>query len=136
MYRPFYSDENSALYFSAGPVSSEGAFSGACNVFVCGALQDPVKMSALLGSEPPFAPAVATGYRRTVERVDAEDIPFMVPDPGDPRSVLTGVVWLDLSKESLERIKLLELDGGFRRRVAIGARIGELEVAAYTYLKK
>ena len=136
MYRPFYSAEDSALYFSADPISSEGVFSGECNVFVCGALQDPVEMSALLGSEPPFAPAVARGYRRTVERVDAEDIPFMVPDPDDPRSVLTGVVWLDLAKESLERIESLELDRGFRRRISIGARIGEIEVAAYTYLKK
>jgi hypothetical protein len=136
MYRPFYSAENSALYFSADPVPSEGAFSGECNVFVCGALQDPVEMSALLNSEPRFAPGVATGYRRTVERVDGEDISFMVPDPGDPRSVLTGVVWLDLAKESLERIESLELEGGLRRRITIGARIGELEVAAYTYLKK
>lgn len=136
MYRPFYSAENSALYFSADPISSKGVFSGECNVFVCGALQDPVKMSALLDSEPPFAPAVATGYRRTVERVDGEDIPFMVPDPGGPRSVLTGVVWLDLNREDLERIESLELDRGFRRRITIGARIGELEVAAYTYLKK
>jgi len=136
MYRPFYSAENSALYFSAEPISFGGAFSGDCNVFVCGALQDPVKISALLDSEPPFAPAVATGYRRTVERLDGEDIPFMVPDAGDPRRVLTGVVWLDLAKESLERIESLELDRGLRKRITIGVRLGELEVAAYTYLKK
>jgi hypothetical protein len=136
MYRPFYSAECSALYFSTEPVSSEAVFSGACNVFVCGALQDPARMSALLGLEPPFAPAAATGYRRAVERIDGEDIPFMAPDREDPRNVLTGVVWLDLTTESLEKIESLELDGGFRRRVTIDVRIGELELAARTYLEK
>ena len=136
MYRPFYSPECSALYFSTGSISSEAVFSGACNVFVCGALQDPVKMSALLGLEPPFAPAVATGYRRTVERIDGKDIPFMTPDREDPRSVLTGVVWLDLTTASLERIESSEFDGGFRKRITIEARIGELELTAYTYVKK
>ena len=136
MYRPFYSPESSALYFSTDSVSSQAVLAGDCNVFVCGALQDPGKMSALLGLEPPFAPAVATGYRRTVERIDGEDIPFMVPDPDDPRGVLTGVVWLDLARENFERIESLELDGGFRKRITVEARIGELKVTAYTYVKK
>jgi hypothetical protein len=136
MYRPFYSAEHSALYFSTEPVLPERVFSGARNVFVCGALQDPVRMEALLGLEPPFAPAVATGYRRTVERVGVEEIPLMVPDPGDPQSVLTGVVWLGLAEGSLERIESLELDGGLRKRITVEVRIGELTLIAYTYVKR
>ena len=136
MYRPIYSTECSALYFSTDSIDSGSVFLGAHNVFVCGALQDPVKMSALLGLAPPFAPAAATGYRRTVERIDGEDIPFMVPDEDAPRSLLTGVVWLDLTPASLEKIESLELAGGFRKRIAIGARIGELMVTAHTYVKK
>ena len=136
MYRPFYSAECSALYFSTEPISSEAVFSGACNVFVCGALQDPARMSALLGLEPPFAPAAATGYKRAVERIDGKDIPFMVSDHEDPGNVLTGVVWLDLTTESLEKIESLELDGEFRKRVTIDVRIGELELTARTYLEK
>jgi len=136
MYRPFYLPEYSALYFATGSISGESVFSGACNVFVCGALQDPLEMSDLLGQEPPFAPAAATGYRRTIERIDGEDIPFMVFDRDDPRSVLTGVVWLDLARENLDRIESLELDRGFRKRITIEVRIGELKIAAYTYVKK
>ncbi len=136
MYKPSYSVEYSALYFSTDPISSESAFSGRRNVFVCGALQNPVTISILLGLEPPFAPAVATGYRRTVECIDGEDIPFMVPDETDPRSVLTGVVWLDLSRASLEEIESLELGRGIRKRITIEARIGELKLTAYTYVKK
>jgi hypothetical protein len=136
MYRPVFSAEHSALYFASDPVSFERAVSGGCNVFVCGALQDPAKMSALLGLEPPFAPAAAAGYKRAVERIGGEEIPFMVPDQEDPRSVLTGVVWLGLASESLERIESLELDGGFRKRIIIEARIGGLEVTAYTYVKR
>jgi len=136
MYRPVYSEAYSALYFSSAPASSDGVFSGESNVFVCGALQSPARMSALLGLEPAFAPAVASGYKRSLERVAGRRIPFMVPDECDPRSVLTGVVWLDLEKASLEKIESLELDGGYRRRVAIEARIGELVLPAYTYVKK
>ena len=114
MYRPRYAAEHSALFFCSEPISSEAAFSGARNVFVCGALQDPARMSALLGLEPPFAPAVAVGYRRTVESIDGEEIPFMVPDLDDPRSALTGVVWLDLTEDALERIESLELERALR----------------------
>jgi hypothetical protein len=136
MYRPFYSPESSALYFSAHSVPPEAVFSGECNVFVCGALQNPVEMSGLLQSQPSFAPAVAVGYRRAVERVDKDDIPLMVPDEDDPRSVLTGVVWLDLTEESLEKIESLELSGGLRKRIAIQVRMGEVKVDAYTYVKR
>lgn len=136
MYRPFYWARHSALYFSTDRVPPERVFSGARNAFVCGALQDPARMSALLGSEPTFAPAVATGYRRTVERVGGEEVPFMAPDPGDPRSVLTGVVWLDLAEESLARIESLELDRGLRKRATVEVRIGELTLTAYTYVKR
>jgi hypothetical protein len=136
MYTPIYSVEYSALYFCSDSISSQSPFSGGRNVFVCGALQNPDNVSALLGLEPPFAPAAARGYRRTVERIDGEDVPFMVPDQDDPRSLLTGVVWLDLTSASLEKIEILELERGFRKRIAIQARTGELRLTAYTYVKK
>jgi hypothetical protein len=136
VYQPVYSDRYSALYFSSDPAASDRVFAGGCNVFVCGELQDPLEMSALLGSEPAFAPAVACGYRRSVERIDGREIPFMVPDEQDPRGVLTGVVWLDLTKESLDRIEVLELGGGYRKRIAIEVRVGELDLTAYTYVRK
>jgi hypothetical protein len=136
MYEPVYSPEHSALFFCSDSVSSEDVFSGECNVFVCGALQDPVKMSDLLDARPPFAPAAATGYKRTVERIGGEDVPFMVADEEDPRSVLTGIVWLDLTRASLQKIESLELGGGLRKRIAVETRIGEREVTAYTYVRK
>jgi hypothetical protein len=136
VYYPVYSVRDSVLYFCSDPASSESLFSGGHRVFVCGALQDPARMSALLGLEPPFAPAVAVGYKRTVERIGGEDVPLMVPDAGDPRRLLTGVVWLDLAGSSLERIESLELDGGIRRRTTIEVGIGELVLTAYTYIKR
>lgn len=135
MYTPTYSVHHSALYFSSDPARGESVFSGARNVFVCGALQDPVKMSALLGLEPPFAPVATMGYRRTVERIGGKDVPFMVPDRDDPRSILTGVAWLDLTSASLEKIEALELEGGFRKRISIEVRAGELRLTAYTYVR-
>jgi hypothetical protein len=135
LYRPFYSPEISSLYFSTERLPANRVSSGVRNVFVCGALQDPVKMSALLGAEPPFAPAVASGYKRTVGAIAGEGIPFMVPDREDSHSLLTGVVWLDLTEENLERIESLELDRGLRKRITIEARIGELRVTAFTYVR-
>jgi hypothetical protein len=136
MYRPVYSDQYSALYFSSEPTASDSVFSGGYNVFVCGALQNPARMSALLGVEAPFAPAAASGYKRSVERIDGREIPFMLPDEHDPASVLTGVVWLDLARANLERIESLELDGGYRSRIAIEVCVGELDLTAYTYVRK
>lgn len=136
MYTPIYSTEYSALYFSSDPMGSESVFSRGRNVFVCGALQDPARVSALLGLEPPFAPAATTGYRRMVECIDGEDLPFMVPDEDDPRSILTGVAWLDLTSASLEKIEALELEGGFRKRIAVEVRTGELCLTAYTFVRK
>jgi hypothetical protein len=136
MYTPAYAAEYSALYFHTDSIPLEGVFSGAHQVFVCGALQDPSRMSALLGLEPPFAPAAVTGYRRAVECIDGREIPFMIPDRDDPRSVLTGVVWLSLARASLEMIESLELAGGFRKRISIEARIGELDLTAYSYVKR
>jgi hypothetical protein len=136
VYRPFYSPESSCLYFATEELSVDRVFAGSRNVFVCGALQDPAKVSALLGAEPPFAPAAATGYERVVEPIGGEQIPFMAPDPGDPRRVLTGVVWLDLSEGDLEKIESLELGGGFRKRISIEVRIGERTLAAFTYVKR
>lgn len=136
MHRPFYAPEFSSLYFAAERLPAERVLSGIRNVFVCGALQDPVKMSALLGSEPAFAPAVATGYRRTVESIAGGEIPFMVPDREAPHGVLTGVVWLDLAERDLERIESLELDRGLRKRIRIEVRVGEREVGAFSYVKR
>ena len=136
MYEPVYSPEHSALFFRSDSVSDGSVFPGERNVFVCGALQDPLKMSDLLGVKPSFAPAAATGYKRTVERIDGEDVPFMVADEDDPRSVLTGIVWLDLTGASLQKIESLELDRGLRKRIAVETRIGELKVTAYTYVRK
>jgi hypothetical protein len=93
-------------------------------------------MSGLLGQEPSFASAAVTGYRRSVERIDGEDIPFMVPDENDPRNVLTGVVWLDLTQGSLERIESLELERGLRKRITVDARIGELRLDLLTYIRR
>ncbi len=135
MYTPVYSVQHSTLYFSSDLARGESVFSGGRNVFVCGALQDPAKMSALLGLEPPFAPAATMGYRRTVERIDGKDVPFMVSDRDDPRGILTGIAWLDLTSVSLEQIEALELEGGFRKRITIEARAGELRLTAYTYVK-
>ena len=136
MYAPIYSVQHSALYFSSDPARGESVFSGERNVFVCGALQDPAKMSGLLGLEPSFAPAATVGYRRTVERIVGKDVPFMVPDRDDPRGILTGIAWLDLTSASLEKIEALELEGGFRKRITVEVRAGELRLTAYTYVNR
>ena len=136
MYEPHYDAGSCAIYFVDGAPGDPDVLGGRTNVFVCGALQDPGKMASLLGRNAPFAPAVARGYRRTRASIAGREVPFMATDPDDPERVLTGVVWLDLSVEDLERIEGLELEGGLRVRVAIDVTVGERTIEAITYLRR
>ncbi|MDP8257734.1 MAG: gamma-glutamylcyclotransferase family protein [Candidatus Alcyoniella australis] len=107
---------------------------GERHVFVCGALQNPEKLGALLGRSPAFAPAVVKGYQRGSETIGGVDVAFMLPST-DPVAVLTGVVWLDLSEQDIELIEGLELAGDLRKRIVIEAVCGELRLKAFTYVK-
>ncbi|MBI9086370.1 MAG: gamma-glutamylcyclotransferase [Desulfobacterales bacterium] len=136
MYRPIYVPEASALVFAADSFRKGlGWFSATINVFVCGALQDPEKMRSLLGLAPAFAPAAVTGYRRSEETIDGKTIPLMIPASDTPAQILTGVVWLHLSEADLGRIEEIELAGGHRRAAGLKVCIGQLQVAATTYIK-
>ena len=133
MYQPHYDAKNCAMFFVEGPLPGEDVFAGAINVFVCGALQNPAKMTPLIGRSPAFAPAVAIGFERTVMTIGGKRVPFMVRS-ADPATVLTGVVWLDLSESDLAAIESLELDGGLRERIAIDVKAGERVLKAFTYI--
>ena len=102
---------------------------------MCGALQNPKKMTALLGRSAPFAPAAAAGYERTVEVICDQPIPLMAPS-ADPSRVLTGVVWFGLTDADLAAIETLELDGGHRQRVNIRVEVGTRSIEAFTYVRK
>ncbi|MFC1707987.1 gamma-glutamylcyclotransferase family protein [Planctomycetota bacterium] len=136
MYQPHYDADRWTLFFVDGPLVDKDCFAGERNVFVCGGLQHPDKMAWVSGRNAPFAPAVAIGYRRTWKQVDGKAISFMVPDLDDPRRVLTGVVWLDLSPADIERIEAFELGGGLRQRVEIDVLVGDAVVRAITYVEK
>jgi hypothetical protein len=135
MYEPRYAADFSALYFADGP-ATEDIFTAGTRVFVCGALQNPSKMQDLTGQTPAFAPACVAGYKRTTEILDGNKVPFMVPDENDPARILTGIVWLNLDQTTLDRIESLELGGGFRQRIEITAHVGEMNLTAYTYIRK
>ena len=135
MHEPRYAANFSALYFTDGP-ATEDIFNRGMRVFVCGALQNPIKMHDVTGQSPAFAPACVVGYKRTTEIIEGSEVPFMVPDENDPGRILTGVVWLDLDQATLDRIESLELEGGHRRRIEITVHVGELNLTAYTYIRK
>ena len=50
--------------------------------------------------------------------------------------MLTGVVWLDLGQDELEKIEQFELGSGHRKRVEVRVLLGELRLNAYTYIRK
>lgn len=135
MYRPHYDAAAQALYFLPDGMEERGCLQGRRNVFVCGALQYPEKMNALLGREAPFAPAVVVGYKRGAALVGGTEHPFMVPSGGEPRRVLTGILWLNLSEAELARIETLELKGDMRRPITVEALLGERAVKAVTYIR-
>ena len=136
MYRPHYDAKINALYFLDEAVPETIPPQGGLNIFVCGGLQNPDKMVPLLGRSAPFAPAALKGYKRTSETVQGREIPFMVPDENDPGRVLTGVVWLDLTREERENIETFELAGGLRKREKVRITVGEATIDAMTYLKR
>ena len=136
LYEPHYDAESWALYFVDGPLEGKDYFGGEINVFVCGSLQHPGKMVPLIGRNAPFAPAFARGYSRRWEKVGGRDVPFMLPAPDNPRRALTGIVWLVLSEEEVERIENVELHEDLRKRIAITVKVGERDVEAVTYIKR
>jgi len=131
-HRPHYDPEAQALFFHAEPLP-EDPLGGGRHVFLCGALQDPVRMTALIGRAAPFVPGAVRGYARAVERVDANEVPFMVP--AEPDGVLTGIVFVGLTDEELHAIERLELVAGLRKRVEVAVAVGERVVAATTWIR-
>ncbi len=136
MYKPYYDKDASTLVFIDGNDIRENYFYGRINVFVCGSLQNPEKMSSILGESVPFATAAVSGYKRSTEIIDGKEIPFMIPSTDEPWVILTGIVWLDLSDELLNRIESIELDGNYRHAVSIDVQAGERKLRAVTYIKK
>jgi Gamma-glutamyl cyclotransferase, AIG2-like len=131
-----YDESASTLVFSGKISPDKNPFSGKINVFVCGALQNPEKMNSVLGQTPIFAGGAVTGYHRGTELINGNKIPFMKPAVNHPSRILTGIIWLDLSKESLKKIEEIELEGDYRKPLHIPVQTGELVIDAITYVKK
>ena len=131
----FYDPESWSLYVADAPRSHAGLFGGVLNVFVCGAMQEPARMAACLGRDCPSAPAVARGFLRRFEGQGALRRSFMLPDPSDAARVLTGTVYLDLSPDELARLEAVERQGGLRRRIDLDVQVGEVRLAAISFVK-
>jgi hypothetical protein len=134
VYRPLYDVPSRALLFIAGPATKRDYLDGKINVFVCGALQSPDKMTPLLGRNAPFVPAVARGYWQTTIEVNGKRVPMMTET--DREHLLTGVVWLDVTEEEVGKIEVFELAGNLRKRIAIDIQVGDKVVKAITYMKR
>ncbi len=136
MYKPNYDSKASTLIFEDIHSKEKNHFSGKINVFVCGGLQNPERMESLLGIKASFAIGAVNGYYRNSEFVAGQEIPFMKPSPDKPNLILTGVVWLNLTKKSLHLIDGIELKGNHRKATQLQIQIGEVKVIATTYVKK
>ena len=104
-------------------------------VFVCGGLQNPVKMASVLGRARPFVPCAVTGFVRSVQNVDGAAVPFMQPDNSDPAPVMTGVAWLELSEEDARAIERFELAGGLRTAIDLVVTAGKETLRAVSYIR-
>lgn len=136
MYEPHYDPESYAVLFLPGPPEKVDYLDSGRNIFVCGSLQQPKKMAALVGREAAFAPAVALGYRRLWRKVEGRDVSFMEVDPQNPNRPLTGMVYVGLTDEEVAGVETYELEGGVRRRVTIEVFVGDRRVEALTYLNR
>jgi hypothetical protein len=130
-----YDDQAWALVF--GPVGA-GPFEDwrrPHHVFVIAALQDPARWTDLIGRQPPFAPALAYGFRRALLEVGGEKLPFML-EADDPQRALAGTVFLGLDADELARVDAFELNGDHRRRIELEVAVGKRRVDAVSYVKR
>lgn len=134
MYTPRYDEKANVLFFAESTDGSSEIPLDGQGVFVCGSLQNPRKMTKLLGREATFAPAIVFGFRHEILEIDGCSIPFMLPSPETPECVLTGIAWLALSGEELDRIAEIELAGNFRREILLTSHLGnkELQITSFT----
>jgi hypothetical protein len=130
-----YDAEAWALVF--GPEGSQPfeAWGQPHHVFVVAALQDPARFAGLIGRQPPFAPALAYGFRRALLEVSGAQLPFML-EADDPQRALAGTVFLGLGDEELERVDAIELAGDHRRRIELEVTVGQRRVDAVSYVKR
>ena len=130
-----YDAEAWALVF--GPIGSEPftAWQQPHHVFVIAALQDPDRWTELIGRYPPFAPALAYGFRRALLEVSGKHLPFML-EADDPQRTLAGTVFLGLDDDELERVNAFELAGDHRRRIELEVAVGKRRVDAVSYVKR
>ncbi len=134
MYKPVYDSRSNVLIFVDDFVEKRDYLDGEINVFVCGALQDPDKMASLIERPAPFTPAVAAGFEHIDEEIDNAPVAFMIPSE-NPHTILTGILWLDLTPDELDRIETIELRGNLRQRSNIMVRVGGKTVDAITYMR-
>ena len=130
-----YDAEAWALVF--GPLGAEPfeAWQRPHHVFVVAALQDPTRFAELIGRPPPFAPALAYGFRRALLEVAGAQLPFMLED-ADPQRALAGTVFLGLGDDELARVDAFELAGEHRRRIELEVTVGQRRVDAVSYVKR
>jgi len=135
MHRIHYDPEGNTLVFLDEASDAEQVWQGKINAFVCGALQDPEKMTELLGHPAPFAPGVVYGYDHRVVHIDGQQVPLMLPDR-QPNRALTGIIWLNLTAADLAAIESLEMEGNYRLRVDIEVLAGHHRLSACTFVQK
>jgi hypothetical protein len=136
VHTPVYDEPANVLIFVAAGDGGRDLFADGARVFVCGSLQNPVKMAALVGREASFAPAIAVGFGWERQQVDGRAVQFMLPSPDEPERFLPGVVWLGLSEPERRAVEEFELADGLRRGVAVAVRVGLRAIEATTFVKK
>lgn len=136
MYEPYYDEQDRTLFFVDGAPEKKDYFGGVMNVFSCGVLQSPSRMKTIIGHNAPFAPAVAFGFTRRWEKVKDKDYFFMISTPDKGERVLTGIIWLDLTRDDVKRIETFELQENVRRRVTIKVQVGDRFIDTITYIKR
>lgn len=135
MHRIHYDAEGNTLVFLVPDADAEEVWRGKNNAFVCGALQNPEKMTELLGHPASFAPGLVYGYDHRLIPIDGKQVPLMLPDR-QPSRALSGVIWLNLAAADLAAIEALEMEGNYRTRVDIEVLVGHRRLSACTFVQK
>lgn len=134
MYEPRYDEQANALFFVESQSEWREIPLVGQRIFVCGSLQNPPKMTAILGREAAFAPALVYGYRHDNAMVAGCEVPFMLPAPEAPTRALAGVVWLGLTAHEKRLITDIELADNLRREILLISYLGEKALEVNTFI--
>jgi len=102
-------------------------------IFVCGKLMEPSFISAIIGREPPMAPAVALNCRRAWQDHEGKPYIFLMKSE---TGFVAGMALLGISTAERKKLDQFEEIESVRKVESVRLQIGEREIEGISFFKR